>query len=221
MYIWLAINLPAKQMRAIGLNNGKSGLFYCSRIFCYSFLVNRNIYDERELLMLVAGGDKLAFQQLFSDCWAQVYGTCLHLTKSPEESKDLAQDIFLKVWENRSSLPGIHNFKGYLYIISRNLIHDHLRKITFRESQRGFLQQYFSGGENAFWQQLEQQDRIGALKAALEKLPPKLKQVFVLHRFEGFTHEQIGQIMQISPISSKAYMTRAVMALRRLLNIPA
>jgi RNA polymerase sigma-70 factor (ECF subfamily) len=172
-------------------------------------------YREQELLLLVANGDKQAYRQLFEQYWDQVYGAGLYLTKSPEQARDLAQDIFLKLWDTRLKLPGIRNFSAYLHTITRNLVYDHLRTRVFRESNKEFLLQYFSTAESSPHEQLEQKQLSDLLREAIGNLPPQLRQVFLLSRMEGLSHEEIGQRLHISPLSSKTYMTRALAVLRR------
>lgn len=169
---------------------------------------------------MIAQDNKKAFNELFARYWSQVYGVCLHLTKSPEQSRDLAQDIFLKVWENRTKLPAVRNFKSWLYTISRNLVHDYLRNKIFRDSNFPFLNLYFSDETTVYSpeSQLEQKELAGRLHTAIESLPTQLQSVFTLHRFQGLSHEQIAKQLDITPLSSKTYMTRALIALRRLLS---
>jgi len=178
-------------------------------------LQNENVHNEKTLLQLLSNGDKQAYRQLFEQYWDQVYGAGLHLTKSPEQAKDLAQDIFLKLWDLRSTLPAINNFSSYLYVITRNLVHDHLRTQVFRESNKEFLLNYFAYYDPSPHERLEQKQLGGVLDEAINNLPPKLQQVFTLSRFEGLSHEEIGKKLHISPLSSKTYMTRALTSLRK------
>jgi len=175
-------------------------------------------YSERHLLESIARGDTQAYRQLFDAYWDRVYGVALHLTKSPEQARDLAQDIFLKLWDARSGLAGVRNFDNFLYVVTRNLFHDHIRNRVFRESNKEFLTQFFSGEESSPHQRLEQKEMSQALEQAINGLPPQLRQVFVLHRLEGLSHEEIARRLHISPLSSKTYMTRALIALRRHLG---
>ncbi len=181
-------------------------------------MAQEHVHNEQELLLLVAKGDKQAYRQLFDQYWDQVYGAGLHLTKSPEQAKDLAQDIFLKLWDIRVKLPSIKNFGGYLYTVTRNSVHDYLRTNVFRESNQEFLLNYFAYSEVSPQEQLEQKQLGGMLDEAIRNLPPQLYQVFTLGRLEGLSHEEIGKRLQISPLSSKTYMTRALMALRKYLG---
>ncbi len=174
-----------------------------------------DLHNEQELLRLVAQGDMQAYQQLFEWYWDQVYGTVLRLTKTPEEAKDLAQDIFLKLWDKREKLPEVRNFRSYLFTISRNLVYDQLRTKVFRESNREFLMNYFSYSRSSPQELLEQKELGEVLNEAIGNLSPQLRKVFNLHRIEGLSHEEIAEKLNITPISSKTYMVRALIALRK------
>ncbi len=156
-----------------------------------------------------------AYQQLFDLYWDQVYGIGLRLTKTPEQAKDLAQDVFLKLWDNRSKLTEVRDFRSYLFVLTRNLIYDQIRTRIFHESNREFLNNYFAYNESSPQELLEQKELGEALNAAIHKLPPRLRQVFNLRRSEGLSHVEIAKRLNISTISSKTYMVRALMALRK------
>ena len=156
-----------------------------------------------------------AYQQLFDLYWDQVYGIGLRLTKTPEQAKDLAQDIFLKLWDSRTKLTEVRDFRSYLFVITRNLIHDQVRTKIFHESNREFLTKYFAYNESSPQELLEQKELGEALDAAIRKLPSRLRQVLNLRRMEGLSHVEIAKRLNITTISSKTYMVRALMALRK------
>ncbi|WP_161596735.1 RNA polymerase sigma factor [Chitinophaga vietnamensis] len=183
---------------------------------------NERLNTEQELLQLVAEGDQQAFQQLFNIHWKQIFGACLYLTKSPELAKDLSQDIFLKVWDNRYKLGEVKNFTAYLFTIARNMVRDDLRAKVFRESNKEFLLHYFSGQPSSPQEMLEHKQLNNRLMSAINSLPPKLQQVFTLAHLEGLSHKEIGERLDISPLSSKTYMVRALLLLRKaLMNEPS
>jgi RNA polymerase sigma-70 factor (family 1) len=178
-------------------------------------LEKENIYNEQELLRLAAQGDMQAYKELFDLYWDQVYRIGLRLTKTPEQAKDLAQDIFLKLWDNRTKLMGVRDFRSYLFVISRNLIHDQVRTKIFHDSNKEFLTNYFAYNESSPQELLEQKELGEVLNAAIRKLPSRLRQVFNLRRLEGLSHVEIAKRLNITTISSKTYMVRALMALRK------
>lgn len=162
----------------------------------------------------MAGGDPDAFKEIFNTYWSQVYGTTLRLSKSPEQAKDLAQDIFMRLWENREKLRDIQNPQSYIYILSRNLVMDHLRKKVFDPSNIDFLISYFQGGAAGPQEKMELRELETVLCQAVEALPGKVKDVFRLSRYEGLTHEQIAHRLGISVVSSKTYTVRALRQIR-------
>jgi RNA polymerase sigma-70 factor (ECF subfamily) len=178
-------------------------------------LQKEKLHNEAELLRLVAQGDMQAFQRLFEWYWDQVYGAVLRLVKDPEQAKDLSQELFLKLWDNREKLPGVKNLRSYLYTIAKHLIYDQIRTLVFRESNKEFLMNYFSYDETSPQDLLEQKERAEVLAEAINKLPVQLRKVFHLRRVEGLSHVEIAKRLNISAISSKTYMVRALMALRK------
>jgi RNA polymerase sigma-70 factor (family 1) len=170
---------------------------------------------DQNLLLSLAAGDKDAYGRVFEKYWDQVYGVALRLTKSPEMARDLAQDIFLKLWDHRQKLPEVKSFPSFLYTITRNLVHDQLRKKIFRESNRERLINYFSGTDATAPEVLESRELDHFLRESIDRLPPKLKQVLTLGRLEGLSHEEISKKMGITPQSSKTYMVRALAALHK------
>ncbi|MEO7048275.1 MAG: sigma-70 family RNA polymerase sigma factor [Ferruginibacter sp.] len=171
-------------------------------------------YTIFDLFRRIAEGDQQAFKEVFDACWPQVYGTTLRLIKSPEQAKDLAQDIFMRLWENREKLKTVQNPQSYIYILSRNLVMDHLRKKVFNPSNIDFLVRYFQGDVASPQDKIELQELEVVIRNAVEALPGRVKVVYQLSRYEGLTHEQIAKRLNISIVSSKTYIVRALQHIR-------
>lgn len=174
---------------------------------------------NRELLLLIAGGDSAAFEEFFKHFWPQVYGTSLHLTKSEEMAKDLAQEIFVKIWENRQKLPELEKPDAWIYTISKNLILDFQRKKVFDTVNIDYLVQYFSTASPQ--SKLEYQELEQVLNTAVSQLSGKVAEVFRLSRYEGLSHPEIAEKLNISVHSSRTYITRALQEIRDYLTIHA
>ncbi|ANH79834.1 hypothetical protein A8C56_01555 [Niabella ginsenosidivorans] len=174
-------------------------------------------YTDSTLFKRVSESDEQAFNLIFDRYWPQVYGTTLHLTKKTEEARDLSQDIFIKLWENRSRLKDIVNPSSYLYTISRNLVIDHLRKNVFDPSNTDFLLNYFQSAASTPQEMAEYRELHNLLNNAVEALPGKIKEVFILSRYKGLTHEQIAAALGISVVSSKTYIVRALQLIRKFM----
>jgi RNA polymerase sigma-70 factor (family 1) len=181
--------------------------------------MNDNFNNEPTLLLSVASGDQQAFRVLFDRYWDRVYANALQFTKSPETARDLAQEIFLKIWLQREKLTEVKHFAAYLFTLSRNMILDELRRLHNTPATADFLDAFFAaadpapdGLEKTALKDLEQQ-----LNAAIDQLPAQMQTAFRLSRFEGLTHEQIARQMQIGKVTSQNYIARALLSIRKYL----
>lgn len=85
-------------------------------------------YEERKLRQSIAQGDPHAFSELVNRYWNNIYSQALVYVKSTHVAKDIVQDIFLKVWEKRNTLPDIERIDAFLFIMARNQIISSFRK---------------------------------------------------------------------------------------------
>jgi RNA polymerase sigma-70 factor (family 1) len=176
-------------------------------------------YDEKELLLKIADGDERSFGELTKLHWPQVYGTALRLTKSPEQAKDLAQEMFIKLWNNRSKLPEVDNLGAYIYVSARHIVMDFMQKKVLHIDNMSHLADYFIENSVSHPQtSLELKELQETVTAAVQALPEKTRRVFVLHRFEGKTHKEIADLLNISEVSSKTYIVRALKDIRSYLS---
>ena len=175
-------------------------------------------YNEQELLLRIASGDQKAYQEVFGRYWGKVYAIGLRLSKSPELAKDLAQETFLKIWNNREKLPAVTNFSAFLFTVARHLAIDHLRKKVFTTNNEDYLVDYFSDDAITPHEKAEYKELEKLLNSAINNLPAQLQQVFRLSRFEGLSHAEIALRMNITRVTSKSYMVRALYSIRKYLS---
>lgn len=175
-------------------------------------------YDEQELLMRLSQGDSEAYRAFFEQYWNQVYAIGLKLSKSPELAKDLAQESFIKVWNHREKLTEVTHFPSFLFTLTRHLVIDHLRKKVFTAGNEEYLTAYFSDDASSPQEKAEYKELEHLLHRAVNNLPPQMQQVFRLSRFEGLSHSEIALRMNITRVTSKSYMVRALYAIRKYLS---
>ncbi|CAL1516434.1 RNA polymerase sigma-70 factor [Chitinophaga sp. MM2321] len=177
-------------------------------------------YSEKELLSRIAAGDEEAYQLIFERHWDAVFSTALLLTKSPEVAEDIAQDIFVMLWEKRAQLTAIEKLEGFLFISARNMIYSRLRKLASEDAYQQYLRAYFKensipgGDERAEFREMEQ-----TIHKAIRRLPPQQQKAFRLSRFEGMRHEEIAAMMGVSRITIKSYIVQALASLRKIDSI--
>lgn len=179
-----------------------------------------------DLLSRVAEGDEKAFAALIRLYWKNIYAHALSWVRSAEEAEELTQDIFLKVWHSRETLPEMENFENWLFIISRNAILSAVRK---KLSRPAFLQQQ-ELEENSLRPDLlsensqrpdllsEKRQHYQVLLEGIALLPEKRQQVFRMSRLEGLTHEQIAERLGMHKDTVAQYIVKAVTFLKSYLR---
>ena len=179
---------------------------------CLSLHYNQ---DEKTLLLRVAEGDEKAFTQLFKTYYNQLGDFIIRLTESQELTQEIVQDVFLKIWINRPALTQVNSFKAYLFVVARNHAFNCLKQIA-REKNRQ------KEWENSVLHQAIHStpetmaaDTAHLIAQAVELLPPQQKNVYLLSRKEGISHEGIAKKLNISHETVKKHM---VLALRFLRN---
>lgn len=175
-------------------------------------------YEEKELLQRCVAGDEAAFKILFLDYWDRIYASIFHICKQPELAEDLAQEVFVRVWQNRDRLHEIERFDAFLYRVAKNLVLDEFRKKILPNLTNDYFDAYFSASGADVATQLEDKELKSILLTAVDKLPMQMRRVFTLHRFEGLSHQQIAEQLKISRVSSQTYMARAILQLRKALS---
>jgi len=76
---------------------------------------------DQVLLARIASGDHHAFRVLFDLYHNKVYGYAYRFLRSEAQSKEIVQEVFIKIWLRRAELNSINNFGGYLRVVSKNL----------------------------------------------------------------------------------------------------
>jgi len=160
--------------------------------------------DEREILQLVAHGDERAFRWLFNQYHHRLGTHIYNITKSHEIAEEVVQDVFLKIWTNRTSLSDIVNFKAYLYVASKNHALNCLKRIAHERALTTELQDvsYEVGTDDP----CDENERYILVDEAIDHLPPQQRLVYLLSRHERLQYAEIADRMSLSRETVKKYL---------------
>ncbi|MBS1665583.1 MAG: RNA polymerase sigma-70 factor [Bacteroidetes bacterium] len=173
-----------------------------------------SLENQTELLSRIAEGDEKAFRRLFDHYWDRVYLVAFTLTKSAELSKEMAQDIFLKIWQKREQLPGVLQFESWLFITARNHILNQLRKKSHDKEFTDHLEAHFSGSSVTPEQELLLKETQQLVAMAIRQMPQRQREVYTLSRKEGLDTAAIGRRLGISRLTVKSHLTKALQHIR-------
>lgn len=178
--------------------------------------------NEKELLQLVAAGNESAFARLFEQHRERIYSVAYQISKSGVIAEEIVQDVFLKVWLNRSRLNEIKNFKAYLYTIARNEVSRVLKNIAERYK---FI--VFKGGDQQLPENSTPYDALVVkeystlLQTAIERLPNQQKRVYNLVKRDGLQRNEVARRLEIRPETVKFYLNEAVKSVRDFCRLHA
>ena len=175
-------------------------------------------YDETTLLLNTARGDEGAFRQLFDAHWDKIYSVAFTFSKSAVIAEEMVQDIFVKIWVNRTQLGTIKKFGDYLFIVARNHILSVLRKKIMEEPFTDHLRDYFKETCHLPDQQLLYKETEALVLKAVEKLPPQQQLVYSLSRQQGLSLDEIATTLSISKNTVKSHLSKALQFIRQYLQ---
>ncbi len=171
------------------------------------------IVDEDWLIQLSEGTNE-AYEKLFATYWPRINALVHKLVKSEIQAEDLTQEIFIKIWNNKQELPSIRNLDAYIYTVARHASLDFLKKRVLVTENIENLIVYLSDDELGPEQKVLYKDLESCLQNGIDSLPLNIREVFMLSRYQGLSHEEIAEQLGISIYTSKTYVVRALKALR-------
>ncbi len=166
------------------------------------------------------------FKTLVETHQEKVRNTCFRFLKNAEDADDIAQEVFIQVYESISHFKKQAELSTWIYRIAVNKSLDFIRK-SKRKKRFAQITSLFGFNEekeeiilpaNSNPQQdLESKERKEVLDSAIDKLPENQKTVITLSKYEGFSNKEISSIMEMSLSAVEALMHRSKKNLQKLL----
>lgn len=188
----------------------------------------REIHNEdQENVKKAVQGDISAFENLVRKYEKFVCATVFSVVKNREDAFDVAQEVFLKLYHSISSFKGESSFASWLYRIAKNSALDFLRKQ--KNKQTVSLTAENSDGEETVLDVKDESEKTSPEKALLNKekseflykamdmISEEHKEILLLRDINGFTYEEISEILSIEEGTVKSRLFRAREALRKKL----
>ncbi|HVK50015.1 MAG TPA: RNA polymerase sigma-70 factor [Pseudobacter sp.] len=172
-------------------------------------------HNENELLQLAASGGQDAFTELFMQNRHKLFSFLMRLTQSPEATEDVIQDIFMKLWRNKSSLAEIDNFSSYLFRMAQNQCITQFKRMAKETLILSRLSSDSSASRSTTEEHIAVKEVQEQLQQAVAKLTPQQKLVFTLSREKGLKYDEIAAELNISPSTVKNHMIDALRIIRQ------
>jgi RNA polymerase sigma-70 factor (ECF subfamily) len=178
--------------------------------------------DEPVLISRAAGGDTTAFHTLVERHRPMVYRVAYQYAGNHHDADDIAQDVFIKVFQSLSRFRQDSQFTSWLYRIAMNACIDHQRRqsphVKRRETDDPELALGTAPEPSPGPEQVAAGIELGvALEAAIAGLPPKQRLIFVMRHHEGLKLHEIARALGLQDGTVKRQLHSAVHRLRKVL----
>ena len=156
------------------------------------------------------------FEKFFKANFSSVYVFMKHYTGDSELAADLTQEAFVRLLEYGDEIILEKYGKAYLYTVARRLYWHHCRH---QKAEENYISRLNENNEDDYnlLKEITRQETIQVLRVAINKLPPKVKQIILLN-LEGKSNAEVGELLQISLNTVKDLKKSAYVVLRKLLS---
>lgn len=170
--------------------------------------------EEARLLAMLSEDSQYAFQLLFDRHKDHIYKVAMLYVKSPLIAEEIVQDVFIKVWLNRKELYGIQSFESWLYVVSRNFTVNYMKRLAVEwRASLQFMREQTTQDDNAD-HRVRSAQYNELLQQALLQLSEQQLAVYRLAKEGNLSYKEIADRLQISPLTVKTHLSRAMHAIR-------
>ncbi|SEM16713.1 RNA polymerase sigma-70 factor, ECF subfamily [bacterium A37T11] len=174
--------------------------------------------DDKALLSLVKGGDQRAYAEIFSRYSDALYQKAFSLLKDADVASDMVQDVFLRLWEKREELELREALGSYLYQSIRHLSLNELRRAGRYDQRMDDFARFVLDRSPSADYELRSKELEAAIAREIALMPARMREVFLLRKNEDLSYQEIADKLNISPMTVKSQLHKAVQLLWRKLS---
>ena len=168
---------------------------------------------ERKVIKEINRGDEKAFRALYESYFPKVAAYAQKLLHSREDAREVAQDVFVKLWIKRRQLDSEQSISGLIYRITKFLCIDRIRKLE-KTVKTATISTVVETAERSLEADYLSEELYSTYVTIIEKLPQKRKLIFELSRNKNLSHKEIAQKLNISPKTVEAQVRLALQQIR-------
>ncbi|WP_165500339.1 RNA polymerase sigma factor [Pedobacter psychroterrae] len=178
-----------------------------------------SILSDKELVKHIASGDKIAFSALYRRHWKELFGTASRVLRSEDQAEDVVQDVFLSLWDRRTSVDITGNVLAYLHTGIKYRSLNIIQKNVFERDYVQLLVETIERSEQWNAQELLQLKELQqSVNLVIGRMPTKMRAVYQLSRDKYFTHQQIADELGISKETVKKHIQHALQMLKEAIG---
>jgi RNA polymerase sigma-70 factor (family 1) len=173
---------------------------------------------ESRLIQQLILGDKKAYSALFYAYAGTLLKISIKYVSDEEEAKEVVQETFYRVWKYRGNMNASLSFKAYIITIAKRLIFNRAKKRFHELAYQEYFIKSHINRTSPIEEYIDFKELDLKIQNAIENLPSKRKEIFILSRIKGMTNFDISQQLQISVSTVENQINKAIKQLRGLVT---
>lgn len=160
-------------------------------------------------------GDIKVFEMLFKHYYEALCRYSMAYVGAVEEAEEIVQELFYRIWKNREDFEISFSIKAYLYGAVRN---NSLQYLEHQQVKQNYKEQIIMSDNSKYIsleEELEYKELIERIDKALNKLPKRQQEIFVMSKYNGLKHKEIAEKLNLSVKTIEAEMTKTLKELRK------
>lgn len=176
------------------------------------------MYSDDKIIEGIIRGDVEAYRMLFRRYYVVVMRFIWKMLKDRHAAEDIAQNIFLKIWQGRHCLDSKRSIKGLLFSMSKNEAINVLKAQRLNVVSMDNAPVEHIGGGCSIDEVLEAVELDRMVARCVDSMPPQRKAVFVMSRYRNMSNEEIARSLDISKRTVESHLNKALKELRKSFN---
>jgi RNA polymerase sigma-70 factor (family 1) len=172
--------------------------------------------SEDDLRQKLKEGDESAYREIFTRYYPGLVSFAYKILSDHHHAKDVAQNIFIRIFSRRGTITITQNIKSYLY----SAVHNECLNVLKKESVTSLQYRKYSEeplDHDSIQDAIKQTERENKIYQAIENLPPQCRRIFVMSRLEEKKNKEIADVLGISIRTVETQISNALKYLRNAL----
>ncbi|MCG6187991.1 RNA polymerase sigma factor [Maribellus maritimus] len=174
-----------------------------------------NNINDSELCERIKRGEKDAYRKLFEKYAPKIYHFSFTYLKNNDDAEELVQNVFIKIWEKRTTLDSTQNLKSFIFKIAVNTIYDLIRRKNIEHAFEDYARLNYETKENNTWHSVIFEEMKQHLHKLVAQLPEQQQKIFQLSKLEGLTNDEIAKTLNLSKRTVENHLYRALAFLKK------
>jgi RNA polymerase sigma-70 factor (ECF subfamily) len=176
----------------------------------------RSNQNDLDLWFRIRRGDVVAFASIFEKYYTRLYQFSTRFIPDSQAAENVVQDFFVNLWIHREKHNIQSNFKSYIFTSIKNRALNYLNQ-TKQNTPTGLNEMHREETSENPEQDFLNKEIDSAVYAAIERLPKKCRQIYLMKRYDNLKYTEIAEILGISVNTVKTQIKRALMLLQKQL----